>query len=226
MRKAPSRTRTAAAKPKPLPLQVILDNGHGRETPGKRSPAWYDMAQLMEWEFNRSIVQRVAESLSQLTMQCNILVPEEEDISITERIKRTNTLARQAREEGRKALLISIHANASPNQMNPGHGWECWTSKGGTQSDQLATMLYNAAGRYLGRYTLRKDMADGDPDKETNAFSLLSRTICPAVLTENLFMDNHDECEFLLSEQGRDLIAHTHTKAIIDYNRQFGTNHI
>jgi len=38
----------AAAKPNPAPLLVILDNGHGRETPGKRSPAWYGMEQLME----------------------------------------------------------------------------------------------------------------------------------------------------------------------------------
>ena len=31
------------------PLTVILDNGHGKDTPGKRSPVWTDGAQLFEW---------------------------------------------------------------------------------------------------------------------------------------------------------------------------------
>lgn len=216
----------AAAKPNPAPLLVILDNGHGRNTPGKRSPVWGDMAQLMEWEFNRSIVERVALSLGRLKVDCTLLVPEDEDISITERIKRTNSLARGAKEEGRQAVLVSVHANASPDALNPGRGWECWTSKGNTRSDQLASMFYGAAGVYLGRYPLRKDMADGDADKETDAFSLLSRTICPAVLTENLFMDNPDECRFILSEQGRNLITRVHVEGVVEYNRQFGTNHI
>ena len=216
----------AAAKPNPAPLQVILDNGHGRETPGKRSPAWYGMEQLMEWEFNRSSVERVAMSLGRLKVACTLLVPEDEDISITERIKRTNTLARGAKAPGQQAILISVHANASPDPERPGRGWECWTSKGNTKSDKLAEMFYQEASRYLGRYPLRKDMADGDADKETNAFSLLSKTICPAVLTENLFMDNHDECEFLLSEQGKNLITRVHVEGVVEYNRQFGTNHI
>ena len=34
---------------------VILDNGHGEETAGKRSPVWGDGSQLFEWEFNRDI---------------------------------------------------------------------------------------------------------------------------------------------------------------------------
>ena len=39
---------------------VILDNGHGKETSGKRSPIWSDGSQLFEWEFNRDIVQRIS----------------------------------------------------------------------------------------------------------------------------------------------------------------------
>ena len=32
---------------------VILDNGHGIDTPGKRSPIWEGNTQLFEWDFNR-----------------------------------------------------------------------------------------------------------------------------------------------------------------------------
>ena len=34
-------------------LTVILDAGHGKETPGKRSPKLKDNRQLLEWQFNR-----------------------------------------------------------------------------------------------------------------------------------------------------------------------------
>ena len=34
-------------------ITILLDNGHGCDTPGKRSPVWPDGRQLLEWEFNR-----------------------------------------------------------------------------------------------------------------------------------------------------------------------------
>lgn len=37
---------------------VILDNGHGKETPGKRSPIWGDGSQLFEWEFTGTFENR------------------------------------------------------------------------------------------------------------------------------------------------------------------------
>jgi N-acetylmuramoyl-L-alanine amidase len=206
-------------------LFVILDNGHGSDTPGKRSPVWSDMAQLFEWEFNRAVVRRISMSLQRAGIPLHVLVPEDEDVSVTYRIRRTNQLARDARGDGRRAVLLSVHANASESPLHPGRGWECWTSNGGSRSDLLATMLYREAEVYLARYPARTDRRDGDPDKETDRFSLLSKTICPAVLTENLFMDNHDECRFLASEEGRDLIARVHFEALVEYDREFTINH-
>ena len=43
---------------------IILDNGHGIETPGKRSPIWKDGTQLFEWEFNRDVVRHIASKLT------------------------------------------------------------------------------------------------------------------------------------------------------------------
>lgn len=34
-------------------MKILIDNGHGKETPGKRSPVWPDGSQLYEYEFNR-----------------------------------------------------------------------------------------------------------------------------------------------------------------------------
>ena len=60
---------------------------------------------------------------------------------------------------------------------------------------------------------MRTDYSDGDKDKEAN-FYVLKNTICPAVLTENFFMTNKEECKLLLSKEGRDRIASAHVKAI------------
>ena len=58
-------------------------------------------------------------------------------------------------------------------------------------------------------------MSDGDIDKEAS-FTVIKKTRMPAVLTENFFMDNEEECKsILMSKQGRDSIAEFHVNAII-----------
>ena len=42
-------------------------------------------------------------------------------------------------------------------------------------------------------------------------------TKCAAVLTENLFMDNAEDVEVLLSEEGKARLADVHVKAIKAY---------
>jgi hypothetical protein len=40
-------------------MKILIDNGHGENTPGKRSPVWEDGVQLFEWEYAREIARRV-----------------------------------------------------------------------------------------------------------------------------------------------------------------------
>ena len=88
---------------------IILDNGHGMETPGKRSPIWDDGKQLFEYEFNRDVVRRISAALNERKIENVILVPEWNDIPLADRAKRANDIAK-----GNKggAILISVHANA------------------------------------------------------------------------------------------------------------------
>ena len=44
---------------------------------------------------------------------------------------------------------------------------------------------------------------------------VLNRTKCPAVLTENMFMDNLDDTMFLLSDNGRKVITDLHVEGIM-----------
>lgn len=185
---------------------VILDNGHGLDTPGKRSPKWNDGSQLFEYEFNRNIAKRIATMLNAEGIKYRLLVPEVIDISLGERCRRANRIYD---ETNGKCFVVSIHANASG-----GTGWEVYTSKGQTKADAIATVFYNEAKKAFPEQRVRTDYyTDGDPDKESQ-FYILVHTKAPAILTENFFMDNEKDCRLIMSEEGRERIARFHVEAI------------
>jgi N-acetylmuramoyl-L-alanine amidase len=186
---------------------IILDNGHGYDTYGKASPLWPDGTQLFEYEFNRDVVKRIHNTLCKLSIKSVILVPEAIDISLSLRVKRANDIYRSFPG----SFLISVHGNAGG-----GNGWEVWTSPGQTESDVIANYIYYAAKKYLSQFKMRHDYLDGDPDKESR-FTILTKTICPAVLTENLFFDNWEEYQFMNSNEGREIIANLHVEGVINY---------
>lgn len=188
---------------------IILDNGHGNNTEGKRSPIWKDGTQLFEYEFNRDIVKRIKNKLDKNNIQSFILVPELEDISLSERCKRVNKFCKK----NKNCILISIHANAFNGTAN---GWECYTSIGDTKADKYASILYEEAKIYFKDKNIRTDYSDNDPDKESS-FYILKHTICPAILIENFFMDNESDCKYILSEEGRDNISNMIVSAILKF---------
>ncbi len=193
-------------------MKILIDNGHGIETPGKRSPDGV----LREYAWNRLIASRIVDRLLSLGLDAELLVPEETDISLPERCRRVNDWCRQLGRQN--VILISIHCNAAGHGDSwlSARGWCAYTTPGTTGADALATDLYNAAQAHLPGMRLRTDYTDGDPDQEA-AFYLLRHTICPAVLTENLFMDNHEDCDFLLSKEGQQSLVDLHIDGIISY---------
>ena len=118
----------------------------------------------------------------------------------------------------KNVCLISIHTNAAGNgrQWMNARGWCCYTSRGQTAGDRLATCLYEAASLHLPGHKIRKDYSDGDPDWESD-FTILKNTLCAAALSENLFHDNADDLAFLESAPGRHTIIDLHVRGIIDY---------
>lgn len=189
-------------------LRILLDNGHGQETPGKRSPVWADGSQLFEYEFNRDIVRRIARLLAHKGITFDIIVHENTDIPLYIRANRVNHIC--SVNGAKNCLLLSIHANAGG-----GTGWEVWTSIGQTTADDYAEIIYKRAKTAFPEWKMRADTSDGDHDKEDD-FTILKKTQCPAVLTENFFMDTERDCRFIMSEAGRDRIARMHFDAILD----------
>lgn len=196
---------------------ILLDNGHGSDTPGKESPVWSDGRQVLEWEYARRLVSAISSKLTNAGIPVRIITPETTDTPLYIRVNRVNQIARSIGPES--CLLISVHLNAA-RETNTGSGWEIHTSPGTTASDIYADIFWDAANKEIGPLArMRGDYSDGDRDWDSN-FYILKKTICPAVLTENLFMNSEQDCRVLLSEDGFNKIVHLHVNAIFNIINQ------
>ena len=66
-------------------------------------------------------------------------------------------------------------------------------------------------------------MSDGDRDWEED-FYILRKSWCPAVLTENFFMDNHSDLEYLQSWAGKQAVVDTHVEGIVEWLESLESN--
>ena len=83
----------------PSKTLVILDAGHGIDTPGKRSPVWSNGTQLFEWKFNRDIVDSIIGYLQVANISYVKLIEESQDISLNERVDRINTIYKENKDK-------------------------------------------------------------------------------------------------------------------------------
>ena len=192
-----------------MDITWLLDNGHGGfidgeyQTEGKRGPVWPDGSQVFEGEFNRAIVARLVELMSEARIPYNVITPEYTDIPLKERVRRANIWGAKG------CVYLSIHANAGG-----GSGYEVFTAPGESESDKIASVFFSEFQKAFPDIKMRADSySDGDVDKEAD-FYVLRNTVMPAILTENLFMDNETDCRILTSPKGRDRIALAHFEAI------------
>ena len=193
-------------------MLILIDNGHGLDTPGKRSPD----GKFVEATYTREIARRVVADLIDRDYNAQLLVPEPEDVPLSERVRRINTHCNTLGKS--HVILISIHVNAAGNgsQWLNATGWSCYTSKGQTTSDRIAECFYEAAKKNFPDRRIRTDYSDNDLDWEEN-FYILRNSLCPAVLTENFFMDNHSDLEYLQSRSGKQAIVDTHVEGIVEW---------
>jgi N-acetylmuramoyl-L-alanine amidase len=207
-------------KPQYPNVKILIDNGHGNNTSGKRSP--YSQNKIApnidfyEYKWNREIAKPIVDGLKEMGYNADLLVTEDIDISLTERTNRVNKVCTEYGSEN--VILISVHANAAGNGQKwmTAKGWSAFTTKGNTKSDTIAEYLYAEAEKNFVDRKIRTDKSDGDKDWETN-FYICQKSKCPAVLTENFFYDNEDDVKYILSEEGRRAIIKTHIDGITNY---------
>lgn len=193
-------------------LLVILDNGHGKDTPGKCSPD----RSLYEWQWTRDIACGLYQRLLEEGIEAQLLVPEQTDIPLSARVARENQTTTEAKRAGKETCLISIHINAAggDGKWKSARGFSCWIAQSASpKSKQLAQLLYaEAEARELqGNRSVPAEKYWVAP------FYITTHSSCPAVLTENMFQDNKEDVAFLLSDAGKQTIIDLHVQAIKKY---------
>ena len=190
-------------------MKVLIDNGHGETTPGKRSPD----GRLKEWSYTREIADRVVSELRKRGIDAERIVKEDTDVPLSERCRRANAIYK---ETGKKTILVSIHCNAAGSGVDwmNARGWSVFVSNNASSnSKKLAESLAKVAGEK--EVNIRKPML-GQLYWEQN-LAMCRDTNCPAVLTENFFQDNKEDVEYLLSREGKEAVVQIHVDGIVKY---------
>ena len=189
---------------------IILDPGHGENTPGKCSP---DMS-FYEWKWTRMFAERLKTELEAQEYTVFLTVNSDYDYSLSTRASRANSII--STYGAGNCIFISLHNNAAGDgsKWYNATGWEVYSTVGKTNSDSLAECLATEVEKE--GIKLRSDMTDGDRDKERN-FTVIYKTNCPALLTENMFMDSKTDLQFLQSEEGIRKLLNIHINGINKY---------
>jgi len=173
--------------------RILIDHGHGGlidgkyVTPGKRGE--HEGRTIYEGVLNRAQAHLLNYQLSLFGIPSEIIAPENEDTSLKARVMRVNKIVSKKPDE---FLLISIHSNAFSNPK--ARGWEIWTSIGETMSDELAPIFLKHFQGSFPEVPIRTGISGVDKDGN---FRVVTSTLCPAVLTEDLFMTSPDDFQIL-----------------------------
>lgn len=169
----------------------------------------------------RIIARRIVSELTARGYDARLITPEEDDIPLSTRVKRVNDICQ--RVGSRKACVVSIHHDAMGygKYWMPAQGWSVRCSKGrhaknvSLGSQRLAECLFDEACK-MGRQMRQPLLAQ---KYWVQDLAICRDTLCPACLTENFFMTNLDDLEFIKSEAGISAIVEAHVNALIKYSQ-------
>lgn len=171
-------------------ILIAIDDGHGTDTAGKRTPAFPDKSIMKENEFNAATAAYLQEALERNGFQTLMVAPEDTDTPLRTRVQRANKAQADA--------YISIHANAYGSSWNDANGIETLVYEkvmGDSETYRFAKSLHDGL---LGATGLRNRgiKARGD-------LYVLEATKMHAALLECGFMTNREEAGLLLRDDYR-----------------------
>lgn len=164
-------------------MKIIVDAGHGPNTPGKRSPD----GRLREFHFNSAVADELKKRLLLDGHTVIFSHHPEEDVPLFERTRLANRL--------RADLFLSIHANAAGNSFNGAAGIETFIHPNASNfSRQTADAV---------QQSLVRSVKLPDRGVKREDFAVLRDTHMPAILIECGFMTNREELALLQSDHYR-----------------------
>lgn len=196
-------------------MKILIDNGHGINTPGKCSPD----KRLREYAWSRDCAKRLAQALKQKGYDAELITPEAWDVKLQTRVSRVNNICKAV--GARNCLLVSIHNNAGggDGKWHDACGWSVFVSKNASaNSKKLARMLTVEAMKreLMGNRSVPLQKYWTWSWTQSDIY-ILKHTACPAVLTENMFQDHKGDVDYLLSEAGMSELVDLHVDGITEY---------
>jgi N-acetylmuramoyl-L-alanine amidase len=184
-------------------ILVGLDDGHGMETSGKRTPAIpeLDGRVIRENEFNRVIIAKLKTALERCGFKTYLTAPEDTDTSLATRVNRCNSAGCD--------ILISAHYNANTGSFatNSASGFEVLAGSS-TASHNLSQAILNELG--AGTAQKNRGVKDG-------SWLYLNNVACPLALVEYGFMDWKPEAILMISSAFTTECAEETAKGICKY---------
>lgn len=163
--------------------RIILDPGHGGHDPGATGPTG-----LQEKDVNLAVA-KLCQRLLKPYFEVRLTRTADISVDLAERVKIANNYGAVA--------LVSIHCNSAENPQ--AYGMEVFTMAGQGIADKLAEEIVKRWGNRFTGIPIRRDLRDGDSDKEAN-FYVLRKTNMPAVLIELEFISNPGKERLILAD--------------------------
>ena len=184
---------------------IALDDGHGMNTPGKRTPFIPEIGrEIRENEFNKAVVNLLKIELERNGFNTLLVAPTDEDTSLQARTDLANSRNADA--------YIAVHYNASDGSFggNNPSGIEVYVYL--NNKDKESGKLASSIAKYLRQGTPQNFRGIMEAD-----FHVLRETKMIAVLTENGFMDNKLEALLMINKNFQKEVAIEHAKGICEY---------
>jgi N-acetylmuramoyl-L-alanine amidase len=187
---------------------IILDPGHGGPLPGAKGPTG-----LAEKTPNLDIARRVADELSVARV---FLTRGDGDAGLGYRSSLANRLHADA--------FISLHNNALPDRVNSRTpGTETYYQQNSPGSKRLSGLIYEELAKALARFKIlwgrdpfagaKYRIGSGGHDY----YSVLRRTLVPAVIVEGMFISNGPEEALLRRTDVKEIYAEAVARGIERY---------
>lgn len=177
---------------------LILDDGHGKDTPGNRSPVMADGSVMRENEFNKAVKQYAIAEAERNGVEVFLTAPGDADVALATRSSRANAKYREYVQKyganGFKSILISIHANAYKSVWGEHGGLETFHHPNSTEGKAIATII-------------QKHLIKGSPLRNRGVksanFHMVRVPVMGSVLVELGFMDSIRDIQYLISDDYR-----------------------
>jgi N-acetylmuramoyl-L-alanine amidase/LysM repeat protein len=171
---------------------VAIDDGHGMETSGKRTPTGIKSIDtgknfMHENEFNRAVAKYLKAHLEKSGFKTLMVAPTDADTPLATRVATANN--------AKADFYISIHANANTGKWGTWGGAETFTYKLSGESHRIGKIIH----KHLMKGTPLRDRGV----KDGSGLYVVKNTKMPSVLVECAFMDNLEEAKLLSSDAFR-----------------------